>query len=221
MDTIYTVQQPRYSYMFYAGGVLHNSSSFPLVNFEHLLSERGQVTALVDLKWADVQHWEVSRQLLNQGSTPCIPHHGGVSGLVPGTDQSGALPGRASEHGILGEQLAGGASAECLDWVAGTRRFLSCVLLGGPVQLHQNTAQQWLGAPWSVGDQTVSALWLHLDVCAASCLQGQHVGSVSGPIYLLPEAAPIQRACDEATTWERAGGGARHIGQGCHGTPGT
>lgn len=74
MDTIYTVQQPRYSYMFYAGGVLHNSSSFPLVNFEHLLSERGQVTALVDLKWADVQHWEVSRQLLNQGSTPCIPH---------------------------------------------------------------------------------------------------------------------------------------------------
>lgn len=78
-----------------------------------------------------------------------VAHHDGVGGLVPGTHQSGTLPGRASEHGILGEQLAGGASAECLDWVAGTRGFLSRVLLGGPVQLHQNTAQRWLGAPWT------------------------------------------------------------------------
>lgn len=82
MDAIYTVQQPCYSYMFYAGGVLHNSSSFPLVNFEHLLSERGQVTALVHLKWTDVQHWEVSRQLLNQGSTPCIPHLGKKDDMI-------------------------------------------------------------------------------------------------------------------------------------------
>lgn len=43
-----------------------------------------------------------------------------------------------------------------------------------------------------VCDQTVSALSLHLDVCAAATLQRQNMGSVGGLILLLPETSTLK-----------------------------
>lgn len=47
--------------------------SLPLVDIHHLLGERGQQVALVHLQGADVQHGQVSLQLLQQGAAAGIP----------------------------------------------------------------------------------------------------------------------------------------------------
>lgn len=77
------------------------------------------------------------------------------------------------------------------------------------------------GLTWPVGDQTVSALRLHLDVNAAGGLQRQDVRPVRGLVDLLPEAPALQGAGDQPPARERAGCRPRHVAQRCHRTPGN
>ena len=71
--------------------------------------------------------------------------HGGVGGLVPGADQ-GPVPVRTPENGVLGEQFGGRAGAERLHGGAGADGQLARVLLGRPVQRHEDAAQGRVGA---------------------------------------------------------------------------
>lgn len=74
---------------------------------------------------------------------------------------------------------------------------------------------------WPVGDQTVSALRLHLDVGAAGRLQRQDMRSVRGLADLLPETPALQRAGDQPTTGKRAGCSPWDVAQRRHWTPGN
>ncbi len=65
-----------------------------------------------------------------------VSHHGGVGGLVSSTHQRGSLSGRTLEHGVLGEQLAGGSSDEGLDRRAGADGRLAAGCLRRPAELH-------------------------------------------------------------------------------------
>lgn len=74
---------------------------------------------------------------------------------------------------------------------------------------------------WPVGDQTMSALCLHLDVSAAGGLQWQDMRPICGLVDLLPETSALQRASDQPATGEGAGRRPRDVAQRCHWTPGN
>lgn len=46
----------------------------PPVQLQHLLGERGQKVLAVDGERADVQHWRVGGELLENRAAACIPH---------------------------------------------------------------------------------------------------------------------------------------------------
>lgn len=74
---------------------------------------------------------------------------------------------------------------------------------------------------WPVGDQAVSALRLHPDVDAAGRLPRQQVRTVGGALaHVLPEAAAVQRAGDQAAAGEGAGRCPRHVAERHHGVTG-
>lgn len=59
---------------------------------------------------------------------------------------------------------------------------------------------------WPVGDQTMSALCLHLNVDATGRVPRQKVWPVGDALpNLLPKAAAVQRASDQPTAGEGAG----------------
>ena len=60
--------------------------SLPFVNLQHLLCERGEVVTSVHHQGADVQHRQISRQLLDQSTGPSVPHlqHMGLAWTVSG-----------------------------------------------------------------------------------------------------------------------------------------
>lgn len=72
---------------------------------------------------------------------------------------------------------------------------------------------------WSICDQTVLTLRLHLNVCTAG-RQRQHVRPVCGLTDLLPETPAFQRTSYQTAAGKQAGRRPGNVAQRRHGTPG-